>query len=274
MNRVTRVFSTVRAQRRKALIAFVMAGDPSLTDTARLMHRLDAAGVDILELGIPFSDPLADGPTIQAAAERALKSATTLRRVLRLVQRFRRQSARPVVLLSYVNPLLRFGGAVSTTMSVGAACHAFFRAARRAGVEGVVIPDLPIEESRSVRQMGDRYGVAVMPLAAPTSPPARLRAIAQSARGFIYYVSVTGTTGARRQLPDTVITGVQRLKRLTRVPVCVGFGISTPQQARRIARVADGVIIGSALVQRWARHHSLRAVEQFIHTLRHAIQSR
>jgi len=260
MNRLDECFRAARRQRRKVLIAFTMAGDPSLAATERLLRVFNGTGVDIIELGMPFSDPLADGPTLQAAAQRALRAGTTLQGVLRLVQRFRRQSSRPVVILSYLNPIMRFG-------------PSFFQAAHRAGVDGVVIPDLPVEEARNVRRVARRAGVSLIVLAAPTSSVARLRAIARAGQGFIYYVSVTGTTGARRQLPREVTHGVQRLKRLTRVPVCVGFGIASPHEAKRMARVADGIIVGSAIVSRWARTHSTRAVGAFVRSLRRALDA-
>ena len=271
MNRLDVCFRELRTSGKKALIAFTMAGDPTLAATARALRLFDAAGVDIIELGIPFSDPLADGPTIQAAAQRALASGTTVRRVLALIARFRRMSDRPIVLLSYLNPLVAFGGVVPARTSVGEACAPLLREAHRAGLDGLVVPDLPVEESYDVRRHAQRQGIAWIPLAAPTSSAERLRRIARAAHGFIYYVSVTGTTGARRQLPPDVTRGVQRLRRLTRLPVCVGFGIATPAEARRIARHADGVIVGSAIVQRWAGTQSTQMVGRFIRALGHAI---
>ena len=273
MNRLDRCFRALRAQHRKALIAFAMAGDPSLAATERLLHGCDRAGADIIELGMPFSDPLADGPTIQAAAQRALRSGTTLHRVLALIARVRRTSDRPLVLLSYLNPLMSFGGAAAPGASIGAACRLFLHAAHRAGLDGLVVPDLPVEEGQSLRRAADREGIALIPLAAPTSSGARLGRIARAARGFIYYVSVTGTTGARRQLPPDVAQGAQRLQRLTRLPVCVGFGIAGPDEARRIAHTADGVIVGSAIIERWARTRSVPAVERFVRSLRRAVDA-
>ena len=244
MDRIHATFDRLRRARRKALIPFVMGGEPTPAVTSQLLLTLEDAGADLIEVGIPFSDPLADGPVIQAASSRALARGVTPLRVLDAVGEAARRLQAPVVVLSYWNPIAQF----SRDGAPGSA-GAFIRAARERGCAGVIVPDLPVEEGQPLREAARRAGFATIFLAAPTSPPARLRAIARASQGFIYYVSVTGTTGARRSLPPTPIHGVRQLKLLTTTPVCVGFGISTPQQARTVAGIADGVIIGSALIQ-------------------------
>lgn len=251
LGRIRRTFATLARARRKALIPFVMAGDPNLAATESLILALEDAGADLIEVGVPFSDPLADGPTIQRASTRALAAGTTPERVLAMLGRVSRRVHVPLVVLSYWNPIAQFRGhtlfgkkyvSPETPM-------AWLKAAKRAGVSGVVIPDLSIEEAGGFARAASQAGIAAVLLAAPTSPHERLRRIAKLSRGFIYYVSVTGTTGARRTLSSDWAHGVRQLKLVTTTPVCVGFGISTPAQAAAVARSADGVIIGSALIQ-------------------------
>jgi len=244
MDGVTAAFRRLRRQRQAAFIPFLVGGHPSLSATRSLVLALEDAGADIIELGIPFSDPLADGPVIQAASTHALARGATPRKVLDLVSALRRRVRVPLVALSYWNPVAQFGG--------HHAAHAgepFLRAAHDAGLAGLVVPDLAVEASAPFRAAAARHHIATVFLAAPTSSPQRLRTITRCSQGFIYYVSVTGTTGMRRALPPELLHGVRQLKLVTTKPVCVGFGISTPQQARAVGRVADGVIIGSALVR-------------------------
>jgi tryptophan synthase alpha chain len=246
-HRIAAVFRRLRRERRVAFIPFVVAGHPTLAATASLAQALDRAGADLIELGVPFSDPLADGPVIQAASSQALARGATPRKVLALASRLRRRVRAPLVALTYWNPVLQFGGNGSARGR--APGDAFLRAAARAGIAGVIVPDLPADAAGAFRAAAARHGVATVFLATPTSSPARLRAIARASEGFIYYVSVTGTTGVRRALAPELLKGVRQLKLLTTKPVCVGFGISTPQQARAVGRVADGVIVGSAIVR-------------------------
>lgn len=234
--RIAERFAALRRARRRAFIPFVMAGDPSLRITEMMVPTLVEAGADLIELGVPFSDPLADGPTIQRASARALVSGTTLADVLRLVRRVRARCSVPLVLLTYYNLIAHRGVA------------AFCRQAAVAGVDGVVVPDLPPEEGGELIGAARRTGLATIFLAAPTSTRERVRRVDRATTGFIYYVSVTGTTGARRRLPTELIRAVRQVRRQVRWPVCIGFGISTPAQARRLAAVADGVIVGSAIV--------------------------
>ncbi len=238
--------------------------------TGSLLVALEDAGADLIEVGIPFSDPLADGPIIQDASMRALRRGTTPARVLEAVASVRHRVQAPVICLSYWNPLLQFGDEGRRPSPAP-----FLHAARAHGIAGVIVPDVPVEEGAVLRQAAARERVAAIFLAAPTSPPERLRAIARASQGFIYYVSVTGTTGVRRVLPPTLVQGVRQLKLLTTKPVCVGFGISTPEQAALVARVADGVIVGSALVAAIAHARggaaALRAASSLVRRLRRAL---
>lgn len=269
MHRIHETFARLRGLRRKALIPFIMGGDPSLAMTQELVLTLQDAGADLIEVGIPFSDPLADGPVIQAAAARALARGTTPKGVLQAVASIRHRLRVPLVCLTYWNPVLQFErrGHVDPGR--------FLRAAHASGFSGIIVPDLPVEEGAALRQMARRERFAAIFLAAPTSPADRLRAIARASEGFIYYVSVTGTTGMRRALPAQLTQGVRQLKLITTKPVCVGFGVSTPAQAATVSRAADGVIVGSALVQRLARARGRAAVRgaagAFVKQLRRAV---
>ena len=259
----------LRGRGRKALIPFIMGGDPTLRTTGPLLLALQAAGADVIEVGIPFSDPLADGPVIQAASARALARGATPHRVLAAVASVRARLRVPVVGLTYWNPILQFCSGGPT-----ASVRAFARAASTAGLSGVIVPDVPVEESGLLRRSAAAERLCAVLLAAPTSPPERLRMIARASQGFIYYVSVTGTTGARRQLPAHLVHGVRQLKLLTTKPICVGFGISTPAQARAVARIADGVIVGSALLQAMGGTRGTTAVRRaaaFVRRLRRVV---
>ena len=244
--RIRATFNRLRRQRRKALIPFLMGGDGGLRATADLIRTLADAGADLIEVGIPFSDPVADGPIIQRATMRALARGTTPPALLEMLSRVARQVPVPLVLLSYWNPIARYGHAHGPANDP----TPFVRAATQAGVAGVIVPDLPPEEAEPLCRIAARHGVATVFLASPTSPPSRLRQIARRSEGFIYYVSVTGTTGVRKGLPTEWLQGVRQLRLMTTKPICVGFGISTPGQAQAIGRLTDGVIIGSALLQR------------------------
>jgi tryptophan synthase alpha chain len=269
MHPIHAAFERLRRSGRKALIPFIMGGDPDLTTTTKLLIELEAAGADLIEVGIPFSDPLADGPVIQEASARALRRGATPPRVLAAIAAASRRLHIPVVALSYWNPIVQFGGRAN------GGPDAFVRAARRSGVSGVIVPDVPVDESAPLRACALRAGVSPILLAAPTSPPERLRAVARASDGFIYYVSVLGTTGARRQLPPTLVHGVRQLRVLTTKPICVGFGISTASQAARVAAIADGVIVGSALIQAMQRARgpraAVRAAAAFVRRLRQAM---
>jgi len=237
MSRLATVFERARAERRAAFIAYITAGDPSVDETVALARALDGAGADVLELGVPFSDPIADGPVIQRAASRALAAGTTLDSVLEAARRIRAETDLALVLFSYVNPLMRYG------LARGA------DAARRAGCDGVLLTDVPPEEAPAVTPHFARAGLDTIFLASPTSDPARMRAAARLSRGFLYVVSRPGPTGARASLPPDLAKTLKRAREASDgLPVAVGFGIGTPEAARKAARLADGVVVGSALV--------------------------
>ena len=266
MQAIRAAFERLRRQHRRALVPFIMGGDPSLALTRQLLLALEDAGADCIEVGIPFSDPLADGPTIQASSVRALARGTTPARVLDAVASVRHRLRVPVICLTYWNPVAQFG-------RDGAA--PFLRAARGSGVHGLIVPDLPTEEAVPLRAAAAREDLATIFLVAPTSGPERMRAIARASEGFIYYVSVTGTTGVRRQLPPSLVQGVRQLRLVTTKPICVGFGISTPAHAAAVARIADGVIVGSALIRAIAAPRTtagrLRAATALMTRLRRAV---
>lgn len=236
MNRIDRTFKDLKARHKKAFIAYITAGDPDLAATGRLVRNMADSGVDIIELGVPFSDPVADGPTIQAASQRALAKGVTLRKILRMAGGLRAKFSVPIVLMTYYNPVLRYG------------LKKFFASCRSNGVDGVIVPDLPFEESAELVSEARTAGVATIFLVAPTSTPERVKKIARLSRGFIYYVSLTGVTGARRALPDDISSNIRRIRSFAGKPVAVGFGVSSPAQASALAGVADGVIVGSAIV--------------------------
>ncbi len=270
MDSIRATFNRLQRARRTALIPFIMGGDPTPALTGPLLLALEDAGADLIEVGIPFSDPLADGPVIQGASARALARGVTPAAVLAAVASVRHRLSAPVVCLSYWNPLVQFGG-----RGASGSPTRFVQAARASGIAGIIVPDLPVEESQRLRAAALPAGLATVHLAAPTSPPERLRMIARASQGFIYYVSVTGTTGIRHALPPSLTHGVRQLKLLTTKPVCVGFGISTPAHARTVARIADGVIVGSALIhameQARGRQAILRRAASFVKRLRAAV---
>jgi tryptophan synthase alpha chain len=242
LGRISQRFARRRAEGRPAFIAFLTAGDPSLDRTVGAAVELDGAGADVLELGVPFSDPLADGPVIQRASERALARGVTLPRVLETVRRIRERSAMPLLLFSYYNPLLQHG------------LERLAREAKAAGVDGVLVTDLPPEEAGEWVAVARAADIDTVFLASPTSPPERLKRVAEASRGFVYAISRTGVTGERQALSGDARPLVERLRGLTHVPVALGFGLSTPEQVREAAAVADGVVVGSALVRFLEEH--------------------
>jgi tryptophan synthase alpha chain len=231
-NRIDQCFSALRARNEKAFIAYICAGDPDLARTVDLAFALEKAGTDILELGVPFSDPLADGLVNQLAAQRALEAGATVPGVLDRIRQIRRQSQIPIVLYTYLNPIFQFG------------FERFQHEAAAAGVDGFLILDLPPEED----QPGD--GPFHIRLIAPTTPPERIERICARAAGFIYYVSREGVTGVQTKVASSVGDQVAQIRKYTKLPIAVGFGISTPEQAREIAHVADAIVVGSAIVKK------------------------
>ena len=242
MSRIAARFAERKAAGKPAFIAFLTAGDPSLDRTVTAALELEAVGVDVLELGVPFSDPLADGPVIQRSSERALARGVTLARVLETVRRIREKSELALVLFSYLNPLLQRG--VERVLDDAA----------RAGVDGVLVTDLPPEEAGEWTPAARAAGIDTVFLASPTSPDERLRRVAAASRGFVYAISRTGVTGEREALSDDARPLVERLRALSDVPVALGFGISTPEQVKQASAVADAVVVGSALVRFLEEH--------------------
>jgi tryptophan synthase alpha chain len=264
MSRVSSALARAREDGRTALIVYVCAGDPSLEVTEALIPRLAEAGADVVELGVPFSDPLADGPTIQAASQRALEHGTSPAKVLDCVRKVRGQGCEvPLVLMGYLNPLVARG--------VGRFCSE----AARVGVDGLIVPDLPLDEADEVGGPALQHGLDLILLAAPTTPADRLRRIAERTRGFLYFVSVTGVTGARGDLPAELPAQLKAAREASSAPVAVGFGVSSPEQAARLAQHADAVIVGSALVKTLAESNgdlepALRLVRSLSAALRMA----
>tara|TARA_B100001971_G_scaffold211514_1_gene239374 strand:+ start:763 stop:1521 length:759 start_codon:yes stop_codon:yes gene_type:complete len=250
-------------KKQKALIPYLMAGDPSLEMTEALVLEIERAGADIVELGVPFSDPIADGPVIQGAAQRSLKAGTSLNSIFQLVQTLRTRTQIPLVLMCYYNSILACGE------------KQFCSTAVEAGVDGIIIPDLPVEEGKSLRKMARMLGLDVILLLAPTSTAERIGKTVKDSKGFIYYVSLTGVTGAQLIHSRDIEEKVREIRHVSKLPVAVGFGISSPSEAATVASFADGVIVGSALVKIIAEPttHSavLRRVSTFVHDLRQAV---
>ena len=236
MNRIDKKFQELRDGGASAFMPYLCAGDPNPELTDKLLLTLEAAGADLIELGVPFSDPIADGPTVQRASERALTHHISLEQILSIVADLRPRTEIPIALMSYYNPIFRMGEDV------------FCQAAQNAGVDGVIVPDLPPEQAQPLLEVAPNYNLATIFLAAPTSPPERMQLIASVSTGFIYCVSVTGVTGARAMLSDEIAPMIAELRKHTDKPISVGFGVSTPDQATQVAQIADGVIVGSAIV--------------------------
>ena len=237
MNRIERRFSSLRDRGEKAVIVYLTAGDPSLENTREIILGLDNAGVDILEIGVPFSDPTADGPIIQAASRRALQNGSTLSGIIDMIESLRDVSEIPIVLFGYYNPIFTYGN------------ERFAKRANEAGVDGILVVDLPPEESAELRRYTDRFGIDFISLIAPTTGPERTRKISRHATGFLYYISITGVTGTAKPRVIDVKIDVESIREITTLPIVVGFGISTPHQAGEIAPYVDGVVIGSAFVR-------------------------
>jgi len=235
---IAKVFARTRKERRAAFIPYLCAGDPDLETTTELLRALARGGADIIELGVPFSDPMADGPVIQRSAHRALESGTTLSGVLELVANCKEELGVPIVLFTYCNPIFRRGVA------------AFAEQASESGVDGVLFVDLPPEEAaEEVRPVLTRFGLDQIFLVAPTSTPERVRLISRASSGFVYYVSRTGVTGEQASLEGELLAELSEVRKRIRLPLAVGFGISTPEQVGAVARSADAVVVGSHLVR-------------------------
>ena len=237
MSRIEQTFSQLKQQNRKALVGFLVAGDPDLERSEKRCREAIEGGVDILELGVPFSDPTADGPVIQLAAQRSLAAGTTIAKVLEMTARLRRDFKTPIVLFGYVNPFFSYG------------YEKLAGDAAKAGVDAFLVVDLPFEESSEFRVHLDRVGLDFIALTAPTTPEERMATILKDARGFVYYIMVKGVTGARSEIATDVADHLARLHKHTRLPVAAGFGVSNGAQARDAAKYAEGVVVGSALVK-------------------------
>jgi tryptophan synthase alpha chain len=237
-NRIDKAFRRAHKENRAAFMPFITAGDPDIEATGALIEEIGRRGADLIELGIPYSDPIADGPTIQASYVRALDRGLRLAQIFDMVRDVRTRCAVPILTMVSFSIVSKVGPDV------------YFEQASGAGVDGVIIPDLPADEGKSIARLARRAGLHPVFLVAPTTPDARMKEIARRSRGFIYYISVTGTTGARAELPPDLTVHIDRLRAYTKRPVAVGFGVSTPDQVRAVAQIADGVIVGSAIVRK------------------------
>jgi tryptophan synthase alpha chain len=238
MSRIETTFKEIKMQQRAALITYIAAGDPDTELSGRILAGLAEAGADIIELGMPFTDPVADGPTIQAASLRALEAGMSLKETLQMVRYFRTQNNKtPLVLMGYFNPVYRYG------------CEKFVRDAAEAGVDGLIIVDLPPEEDGDLRPYSEKAGIDMIRLVTPVTSEDRLAVLTQKATGFLYYVSITGVTGTTSADKSTVREHIQQIKTKTNLPIAVGFGIKSPQDVKDFAAFADAVVVGSSLVQ-------------------------
>jgi tryptophan synthase alpha chain len=262
MSRLTRRLTALKKNKTKALVTFITAGDPDLATTEEMIHLLEGAGADIIELGVPFSDPMADGPTIQLSSERALAAGTTLTGILETVRTVRSSSTVPIILMGYLNPIHAYG------------YERFCRDAALAGVDGVLLVDMPPEESDDFLKSAGVHGLNVIFLLTPTSDSSRIATVNRLGKGFIYYVTVTGVTGARQEISETLAAELSRIKAGVELPIMAGFGISTPEQAASVAALADGVVVGSAIVKLFQQYTGtkLRAeLKRFVSELKQAI---
>lgn len=256
MSRIADAFAACEKENRAAFIPFVMAGDPDVARAQTILNALPAHGADIVELGIPFSDPMADGPVIAAAGLRALKAGMTVKKVLQMAASFRNTNpATPLVLMGYLNPIYIYG------------YEAFARDAQQAGVDGIILVDLPPEEAAEIEPLLSKHGISLVRLIAPTSVPGRVKQLAHGASGYLYYISVTGITGAAAAQVSDVGVALKHIKAATKLPVCVGFGIKTADDVKRF-NAAEGVVVGSALVKKIEESKAdLAAVGPFVRSL-------
>lgn len=259
-NRIDQKFESLKKKRKKALIAFITAGDPDLKLTYDLVLALEQSGADIIEIGVPFSDPLADGPTIQASSFRALQQGTSLPKILACVQKLRQKTEIPIALMTYYNPVFHYGES------------RFIHDAAKSGVDGLIVPDLPPEEAATLIKSAKKENLSTVFFLAPTTTKERVKKIVQASTGFIYFVSLTGVTGARTAIPSSLKAKVKYARSKASMPVCVGFGVSTPQQVKSISSFCDGVIVGSAIINKvraaTSRSQAIRSVSRFVKELK------
>lgn len=259
-NRIDITFSELKKNNKKAFIAYITAGDPSLDITLSIMHMFAQKGVDIIELGVPFSDPIGDGPVNQAAAQRAIHSGTTLLKILQMIKIFRKTCNTPVVLFSYLNPIYEFG------------MHSFTQEAKKSDIDAVLLVDGPFDMCSDFKQNLNKGNIHTIYLAAPTTSSQRLKEITRNTGGFLYYISSLGVTGIRKSFSQDIAQKLKRIQSLTDKPICVGFGISTPEDAKKIAHLCSGVIVGSAFVKIISEHldnagQMLKKLETFTHSM-------
>ncbi|MEM9715821.1 MAG: tryptophan synthase subunit alpha [Pseudomonadota bacterium] len=256
MTRIDDTFAKLKAEGRKAFVSYIMAGDPDVETSQEVMNGLPEAGVDIIELGLPFTDPMADGPTIQLAGQRALDHGMSLKKTLQMARDFRLgNDSTPIVLMGYYNPIYSMG------------VETFLKAAKEAGIDGLIVVDLPPEEDSELCIPANEAGLNFIRLATPTTDDKRLPAVLNNTSGFIYYVAITGITGAGSASANDVAKEVTRIKNQTDLPICVGFGIKTPENARDMAAVADGAVVGSSIVEKLGNGDSAADVLAFVKSL-------
>jgi len=264
-NRIDQVFARLKEENRAAFIPYLSAGDPDLDQTLDILHALDRAGSDLIEIGVPFSDPLADGLVNQQAACRALESGTTVKGVMDLIRRYRETSETPIVLYTYLNPAVTYG------------YEKFHEDMAAAGADGILPLDLPPDEAAQHQDLLAAKGLHQIRLVAPTTPPERRIQIAEGAQGFLYFVSRVGVTGAATEFDTSISQEIEELRSMAKVPVAVGFGIGTPEQAAAVAKLADGVVVGSALVKVIAEHgpsgQAATKAEQFVRPIAEAVHT-
>jgi tryptophan synthase alpha chain len=251
-DRIKEQFAKLAKENNKALVTFITAGDPDIATTAELLPLLENAGVDIIELGMPFSDPMADGPTIQLASERALESGTTLAAILSMVKQVRSRVNIPIILMGYANPVYSYGW------------EKFAKDAANAGVDGLLLVDLPPEEADELLPSAKAAGLKVIFLLTPTSDNARIAKVAKVGNGFVYYVTVSGVTGARQSVASEIEQNLAMIRQKIKLPIVAGFGISTPDQAAQVASFADGVVVGSAIVKLFENHNGKQLQEKLV----------
>ena len=263
MNRIDLKYKELKEKNEKAMIPFVTAGDPDLDTTIELVYAMEAAGADIIELGVPYSDPLADGPIIQASSQRALKNGATISKIMETVAKIRKKTEVPLVYLVYYNSVFKYG------------IERFIKQCRKVGIDGVIIPDFPLEERKDVLLVSDKYEVRLIPLIAPTSKE-RIKSIVENASGFIYCVSVNGVTGVRNEIDTNIEEYMNTVSEYTTIPKALGFGISSAEMANKLKKYSDGIIIGSAVVKRVAegknKEESIRNVKEFVAEVKKALK--
>ncbi len=262
VSRLTLKFDQLRSNNQKAFIAYIMAGDPNPEYSRKVLEGLPNAGVDIIELGIPFTDPMADGPTIQLAGQRALAAGQTVSKTLSMVRDFRKtENETPIILMGYYNPIYSYG------------VERFIKESVEIGVDGLIIVDLPPEEDQELCIPANEAGLSFIRLATPTTDDKRLPRVLENTNGFVYFVSITGITGARAPKPEEVAPDVARIKKATDLPVCVGFGVKTPDMAKAISNIADGVVVGSSIVNLIGEERPVKEVLEFVQNLSEGVNS-